>query len=250
MGILRTSPPVGPQRLFFSLSHPITFLDRRCHSGDGVQSEVLARHCAEAGLVEKGVGYWLEAGRPAVARGAMTEAVAQLRKGLDLLSSGLDRLARHELELELQITLAQALMAAKGLAALEPGEVLALVRARHLCEQVGRQQQLGRVLLGQFQNRIARAELEQTERLADEILLLGDSRNDTMWKFFGSVSAGVTCGVFIKARAHLRTVSLFGTPYIEISRGRPMIYICTLWYFFRGCYFSSCCSTITKDQDL
>ena len=106
-----------------------------------MQSEVLARHCAEAGLVEKGVGYWLEA-----------------------------------------------------------GEVLA--RARHLCEQLGRQQQLGRVLLGQFQNRIARAELEQTERLADEILLLGDSRNDTKWKFFGSVSAGVTCGVFIKARAH------------------------------------------------
>jgi hypothetical protein len=34
-----------------------------------VQSEVLARHCAEAGLVEKGVGYWLEAGRQAVARG-------------------------------------------------------------------------------------------------------------------------------------------------------------------------------------
>jgi len=205
MGISRTSPPVGPQRLFFSLSHPITFLDRRCHSGDGVQSEVLARHCAEAGLVEKGVGYWLEAGRPAVARGAMTEAVAQLRKGLDLLSSGLDRLARHELELELQITLAQALMAAKGLAALAPGEVLALVRARHLCEQLGRQQQLGRVLLGQFQNRIARAELEQTERLADEILLLGDSRNDRMWKFLGSVSAGVTCsfiGVFTKARAH------------------------------------------------
>jgi hypothetical protein len=121
---------------------------------------VLARHCAEAGLVEKGVGHWLEAGRQAV---AMTEAVAQLRKGLDLLSSGQDRVARHELELDLQITLAQALMAANGLAALEPGEVLALVRARHLCEQLGRQQQLGRVLLGQFQNRIARAELEQTE---------------------------------------------------------------------------------------
>jgi len=71
-------------------------------------------------------------------------------------------------------------MAAKGLTALEPGEVLALVHARHLCEQLGRQQQLGTVLLGQFQNRVARAELEQTERLADEILLLGDSRNDTM----------------------------------------------------------------------
>ena len=50
------------------------------------QPEVLARHCAEAGLVEKAVGYWLKAGQQAIARWAMTEAVAQLRKGLDLLS--------------------------------------------------------------------------------------------------------------------------------------------------------------------
>jgi hypothetical protein len=154
----------------------------------------------------------------------MTEAVAQLRKGLDLLSSGLDRVARHELELDLQITLAQALMAANGLAALEPGEVLALVRARHLCEQLGRQQQLGRVLLGQFQNRIARAELEQTERLAGEILLLGDSRNDTMWKFFGSVSAGVTCsfiGVFIKASAHYENSLSLWDPIYRDFAGSP-----------------------------
>jgi predicted ATPase len=152
----------------------------------------------------------------------MTEAVAQLRKGLDLLSSVLDGVARHELELDLQITLGQALMAAKGLAAPEAGEVLA--RARHLCEQLGQQQQLGTVLLGQFQNRIARAELEQTERLADEILLLGESRNDTMWKFFGSMTAGVTCsfiGKFIKARAHLEnSLSLWDPMYRDFA-GSP-----------------------------
>ena len=69
-------------------------------------------------LNEKAIGYWLKAGQQAIARRAMTEAVAQLRKGLDLLSSVLDGVARHELELDLPITLAQALMAAKGLAAL------------------------------------------------------------------------------------------------------------------------------------
>jgi class 3 adenylate cyclase len=41
--------------------------------------EVSARHCAEAGSVEKAVGYWLQAGRHATARSAMNEAVAQLR---------------------------------------------------------------------------------------------------------------------------------------------------------------------------
>jgi predicted ATPase len=69
------------------------------------QPEVLARHCAEAGLTEKAVVYWLRAGRQAIARCAMTEAVAQLRKGLDLLSSAPDGAARQEQELNLQITL-------------------------------------------------------------------------------------------------------------------------------------------------
>jgi AAA ATPase domain/Adenylate and Guanylate cyclase catalytic domain len=47
------------------------------------QPELLARHCAEASLVEKAVGYWLKAGQRAITRWAMTEAAAQLRKGLD-----------------------------------------------------------------------------------------------------------------------------------------------------------------------
>ena len=46
---------------------------------------LLAHHCTEAGLIEKAVGYWLKAGQQSIARSAMTEAVAQLRKGLELL---------------------------------------------------------------------------------------------------------------------------------------------------------------------
>ena len=45
------------------------------------QPEVLARHCTEAGSVEKAIGYWLKAGQQAIARWAMTEAVAQLPEG-------------------------------------------------------------------------------------------------------------------------------------------------------------------------
>ena len=69
----------------------------------------------------------------------MTEAVAQLRKGLDLLSSMADDAARQQRELELQIPFGHALMGAKGFAAPEPGEVFA--RARQLCEQLARPQQ-------------------------------------------------------------------------------------------------------------
>ena len=96
------------------------------------EPSLLAQHCTEAGLAEKAISYWLKAGQQSISRCAMTEAVAQLRKGLDLLSSIPDGAARQEQELDLQITLGHALMAAKGLAAPEPGEAFA--RARQLCE--------------------------------------------------------------------------------------------------------------------
>lgn len=50
------------------------------------QPALLARHCAEAGLAERAVGYWLKAGQQAMKRVAMMEAVAQLQKGLDVLA--------------------------------------------------------------------------------------------------------------------------------------------------------------------
>jgi predicted ATPase len=67
--------------------------------------EVLALHCAEAGLTEPALGYWLEAGRQAIAKCAMAEAVAQLRKGLDLLSGVPDSALRREQEINLHMTL-------------------------------------------------------------------------------------------------------------------------------------------------
>src|SRR3979490_2496231 len=86
-----------------------------------MQPERLAQHCAEAGFVDKAVGYCLKAGQQAIARGTMTEAVAQLRKGLDSLAGLPDGAARQEQELDLQIALGHALDPTQGLAALEAG---------------------------------------------------------------------------------------------------------------------------------
>ena len=47
--------------------------------------EVIARHCTEANLVEKAVGYWLKAGQLALGRMALPEAIAHLDFGLALL---------------------------------------------------------------------------------------------------------------------------------------------------------------------
>ena len=80
------------------------------------------------------MGYWLKAGQQAIARSAMTEAVAQLQKGLDLLKSMPDDPARQQQELDLRITLGQALTATKGWGSPLGGETYA--RAHLLAEQL------------------------------------------------------------------------------------------------------------------
>jgi class 3 adenylate cyclase/tetratricopeptide (TPR) repeat protein len=155
------------------------------------QPELLARHCAEAGMSDKAVAYSLKAGQQAIARCAMTEAVVQLHRGLDLLSGVPEDVARQEHELNLQISIGQALLATKGYSAPESGDAFA--RARYLCEQLNCPPQFGSVLRGQFVFRLVRGELEQAEQHADEIRQLGEIRDDVMWKCFGSMFSGNIC---------------------------------------------------------
>ena len=110
------------------------------------QPALLAQHCAEAGLAEKAVAYWLKAGQQALARSAMTEAVAQLRKGLDVLAGLPDGPWRQQQELDLQTALGSALTATKGWSAAEVDETLA--RARALAEQLDRPEHLVPLICG------------------------------------------------------------------------------------------------------
>lgn len=180
-------------------------LERQFPEVAEMQPERLAQHCAEAGLVEKAVGYCLKAGQHAIARGTMTEAVAQLRKGLDVLAGLPDGAARQQQELDLQIALGHALDTTKGLAAVEAGEAYA--RARQLCKQLDRPAQLGLVLYGQYLFRIVRGELEQAEHHADELRQLGEAHDDPMWKCFGAQLSGNICfylGKLTDVRAYLQ----------------------------------------------
>jgi predicted ATPase len=90
----------------------------------------------------------LKAAQQAVGRSAMTEAVAQLQKGLDLLKSMPDNSARQQQEFDLRIALGQARIATKGWAFPPGGETYA--RARLLAEQLDRQDCLFPLLGGQF----------------------------------------------------------------------------------------------------
>ena len=78
--------------------------------------EILAHHYGEAAMAGKAIAYWHQAGKSSVARSAMREATAQLRRGLGLLEGLPETRERKQLELDIHVTLTAALMAGKGYA--------------------------------------------------------------------------------------------------------------------------------------
>jgi class 3 adenylate cyclase len=66
------------------------------------QPEILARHCAEAGLIEKAVGLWGKAGQRSLERSALVEAVEQLARALAQIATlpGTPALRREQIKLQ------------------------------------------------------------------------------------------------------------------------------------------------------
>ncbi len=103
----------------------------------------MAHHLAQAGFAERSIGFRLKAARIAIARGAAAEATAQLYHAIALLNDVSDDDKRWRQELELQITLGNALAAATGYSGTEKDA--AFRRARELCRKVGDTEQFIRV---------------------------------------------------------------------------------------------------------
>jgi len=99
------------------------------------QPETLAHHLTEAGLVEKAVGYWLQAGKNAAQRSANLEAIAHLRRGIELTSRLPADEGRDSSELDFQLVLGPCLIATHGPAA--SAALTTFARARELCERLG-----------------------------------------------------------------------------------------------------------------
>ena len=95
--------------------------------------EVLARHYAEAGQVEKAAAFWGKAGQRSLARSALVEATEQLRRALDLIATLPGTPARRREEIKLQVALITPLLHVSGYAA--PETRAAVERARLLIEQ-------------------------------------------------------------------------------------------------------------------
>jgi len=140
------------------------------------QPELLAHHYTEAGLSAQAIPYWQRAGQRASERSAHVEAIAHLTRSLEVLNTLPDTLERTQQELVLQTTLGPALLATKGYAAPEVGQVYA--RAQELCQQVGETSQIFSTLYGLYYFHMVRAELHRARTLAEQLLRMAQHHHD------------------------------------------------------------------------
>jgi len=183
--------------------------------------ELVAQHCAEAGLVDEAVSHWHRAGERALEASADVEAVAHLRKALELLAASPREPKRIDGEVKCLVTLGSALMVVRGYGASEVEEAFA--RAYLLCEELGdHRNQLYKALTGLHTFYQVHGPLHRAVELAQRLVIIADETGDSLrraqahrclgWSLFcsGSLQLGsdhleIALGLFDQMRAQEHT---------------------------------------------
>ena len=174
----------------------------------------LAVHFERGGEVQRAVSYWQQVGDHAARRHAHPEAIAALRQGLALLATVPDSPERTRHELTLQLSLGELLMAAKGMASPEAGDVY--THAQALCDQGEETTQRFRVLWGLFVFHTAQARLPTGAALSQQLFELAQRQPDPVLVVAGHLAVGVVAlfrGDLVIARTHLEQSVRLGDPW-------------------------------------
>ena len=86
---------------------------------EATEPELLAHHYTEAKQLPKAIPLWQKAGSLALGHMALTEAIARLNKGLELVAALSPSAERDGMELDLRTQLGTAWLALKGWSAQE-----------------------------------------------------------------------------------------------------------------------------------
>jgi hypothetical protein len=153
--------------------------------------ELLAHHCAEAGMAEEAVRHYLKASEQAVARSALTEAAVLLEKALQTAMQLPIGQARDRMELEVQSARGPVLIAVKGFAAAETGQAYA--RARDLWDRLGRPPEfLLRTARVRWSLHTNRSQFVQAHSVVDDLLEFGRAHDDAVGLILGHFTRGMT----------------------------------------------------------
>ncbi len=180
--------------------------------------ELVARHCSEAGLIEKAVLLWGKAGQRSLARSALVEAVEQFTRALNLIATLPTTPALRREQIKLQVALITPLIHVKGYAA--PETKAAEERARLLIEQA---EALGEplddplllfsVLYGVWVANSVAFHGDKVRELAAQFLTLAEKQRETVPLMIGHRMMGFSLlmtGDLAESRTHLdRAVALY-----------------------------------------
>jgi serine/threonine protein kinase/predicted ATPase len=176
-------------------------LEKTGQGQEAARPEILAYHYAEGNLPEKAVAHWLEAARQALGRSAHLEALHHVRSGLAALASLPPGPARDERELQLQTTLAPAVIATQGFSS--PEVERAYLRGLELC---GEQQGRFELLYGLFSFYAVQAKPDRALVLGEQMLQLAESQGSAVYLVqsrYGLGAMSFLLGDFAASRRHL-----------------------------------------------
>lgn len=142
------------------------------------QPELLALHYSEASRWNEAVLFWERAARLSSSRSAQLEALAHVRRGLQLVPQLSPGPERERQELRLQLLLAGRLIATEGYGA--DGVERVYARALALCQQLDDRNALLKVLLGLEGFHFMRADFARAEAIVAQAMPLALSAADPM----------------------------------------------------------------------
>jgi hypothetical protein len=183
-----------------------------------VHPELLARHCTEAGLVEKAARFWGKAGQRSLKRSALIEAAAQLSRALDQIAALPSTATLRREQIELQVAMINPLMHVKGYGT--PETRAAAERARLLIEEakaIGEPtedpQLLFSVLHGFAMAHLVTFNGKALRELAEQFLALAETQDSTVPLMIGHRVMGhsrLFTGDVTESRTHYdRSLALY-----------------------------------------
>jgi class 3 adenylate cyclase/predicted ATPase len=189
--------------------------------------ETLARHCTEAGQIEKAASLWGKAGQRSLGNAAFPEAEGQLTRALAQITSLPSAPVVRREQIKLQVGLSYALMQTKGYGASETKAAFELARvliqrAEALGEPAEDPLALFSILYGVWVWNFAAFNSRATLDLSRQFLTLAREQDETLPLAIGhriTASSLLVAGHTAKAQEHFDSASALYNP----DKHRPLV---------------------------
>ena len=178
-------------------------IERQFPDTKDLEPQILAHHLTAAGETETAIGYWQQAGKLALKRLALNEAISHLNHGMELIGTRPQSPERDGKELDLRTPLGTAWIARRGFAASEAWS--SLHPALGLAKSLSRHEALVPIYNGLHTNVLVQGRAADALDWVNEMLASAEASGDPDLLIVGHRSACITHfyrGDFNRSREH------------------------------------------------